>query len=107
MPFKPNTYAKRGTAFHQWLEDRFGATALLDEEQLPGIDEEPVDAQQLEELKDAFLESEWAERTPAYVEQPFEVRIGDGSRGWRSMRRSTGSSSPPPPTSARARCWSS
>lgn len=77
VPFKPNTYAKRGTAFHQWLEDRFGATALLDEEQLPGIDEEPVDAQQLEELKDAFLESEWAERTPAYVEQPFEVRIGD------------------------------
>ncbi|WP_394284407.1 ATP-dependent helicase [Corynebacterium sp.] len=77
VPFKPNTYAKRGTAFHQWLEDRFGATALLDEEQLPGIDEEPVDAQQLEELKDAFLGSEWADRTPTYVEQPFEVRIGD------------------------------
>lgn len=77
VPFKPNTYAKRGTAFHQWLEDRFGATALLDEEQLPGLDEEPVDAQQLEELKDAFLGSEWADRTPTYVEQPFEVRIGD------------------------------
>lgn len=77
VPFKPNTYAKRGTAFHQWLEDRFGASALLDEDQLPGIDEEPVDAEQLNELKESYLASEWADRTPTYVEQPFEVRIGD------------------------------
>ena len=77
VPFKPNTYAKRGTAFHQWLEDSFGQRGLLDEEQLPGLDEEVVDAADLEELKEAFQSSEWAERTPVHVEQPFEVRIGD------------------------------
>ncbi|RSZ61855.1 ATP-dependent helicase [Corynebacterium hylobatis] len=77
VPFRPNQYAKRGTAFHQWLEDRFGATALLDEDQLPGIDEEVVDAHELEHLKEKFLESPWADRTPAHVEQPFEVTIGD------------------------------
>lgn len=76
VPFKPNTYAKRGTAFHQWLEDRFGATALLDEDQLPGLDEEVVHADELEALKEAFLASPWADRTPEFVEQPFEVTIG-------------------------------
>ena len=77
VPFKPNQYAKRGTAFHEWLEDRFGATALLDEDQLPGLDEVPVDAAELAKLKESFLASEWAERTPEFVEQPFEVSIGD------------------------------
>lgn len=77
VPFKPNQYAKRGTAFHEWLEDRFGATALLDEDQLPGLDEQPVDADDLVRLKEAFLASEWAERTPEFVEQPFEVSIGE------------------------------
>lgn len=77
VPFKPNTYAKRGTAFHQWLEDRFGASSLLDEDQLPGIDEETIDAAELELLKSRFSDSEWADRTPERVEQPFEVTIGD------------------------------
>src|SRR5699024_10540893 len=77
VPFKPNQYAKRGTAFHEWLEDRFGATALLDEDQLPGLDEQPVDADDLVKLKESFLASEWADRTPEFVEQPFEVTIGE------------------------------
>lgn len=77
VPFKPNTYAKRGTAFHQWLEDRFGSRGLLDEDQLPGNDDEILGAEELAVLKDKFLASEWAKRTPVHVEQPFEVRIGD------------------------------
>ncbi|AWB81426.1 DNA helicase II [Corynebacterium yudongzhengii] len=76
VPFKPNAYAKRGTAFHQWLEDRFGAQSLLDEDQLPGIGEPDLDDEQVAELKDAFLRSPWAQRTPTYVEYPFEVAIG-------------------------------
>lgn len=76
VPFKPNTYAKRGTAFHEWLEDRFDAPSLLSEDELPGIDEEPIDGQQLEDLKEKFLSSQWADRTPAYVEQAFEFSIG-------------------------------
>ncbi|MGP6175157.1 ATP-dependent helicase [Corynebacterium sp. A21] len=77
VPFRPNTYAKRGTAFHQWLEDRFGASALLDEDQLPGLGEEEVSGAALIRLKETFLESQWADRTPEFVEQPFEVSIGD------------------------------
>ena len=68
--------AKRGTRFHQWLEDRFGATALLDEDQLPGMDENLEDAATFEELRTAFSASDWAARTPTYVEHPFEVVIG-------------------------------
>lgn len=75
VPFKPNSYAKRGTAFHEWLEDRFGATALLDEDELPGMDE-PADDAQFGTLKEKFLASQWAERTPEFVEHPFEVSIG-------------------------------
>ena len=75
IPFKPNAYAKRGTAFHAWLEDRFGSPALLSEDELPGSDEQPE--QDLEALKEAFLSSEWAQRTPEYVEAPFEITIGD------------------------------
>lgn len=74
VPFKPNSYAKRGTAFHSWLEDRFGGHALLGVEELPGIDEEPT--QDLEALKQAFLDSPWADRTPAFVEAPFEFSVG-------------------------------
>lgn len=77
IPFKPNAYAKRGTALHQWIEDRFGATALLDDDQLPGSGEEDdVREKDLERLKEKFLQSEWADRTPRYVEQPFEISLG-------------------------------
>ncbi|MEZ2190056.1 UvrD-helicase domain-containing protein [Corynebacterium sp. CCM 9204] len=76
VPFKPNTYAKRGTALHQWIEDRYGATSLLDEDELPGLGEEEIQGPELARLKEAFLASRWADRTPAYVEQPFEITIG-------------------------------
>ncbi|GAA1473595.1 UvrD-helicase domain-containing protein [Corynebacterium felinum] len=74
IPFKPNTYAKRGTAFHSWLEERFSGQSLLDEDQLPGIDED-MPEEQLEQLKESFLNSPWAFRTPTYVEHPFEVAV--------------------------------
>lgn len=77
VPFKPNTYAKRGTAFHEWLEELYGARPLLDENELPGSDEADVDQAVLEQLKASFEASHWARRTPAYVERPFELAIGD------------------------------
>lgn len=76
VPFKPNVYAKRGTEFHQWLEELFGGQALLDEDELPGIDEEVVDSEQLDILRANFLASPWADRVPERVEHPFEVAIG-------------------------------
>src|SRR6185437_14218190 len=36
LPMRPDPYARRGTAFHHWLEQRFNATRLLDLDDLPG-----------------------------------------------------------------------
>ena len=74
VPFKPNAYAKRGTAFHSWLEEYFGGSALLSEEELPGLDEE-LGLEDLAALKESFQASQWAQRTPVEVEAPFEITV--------------------------------
>lgn len=74
IPFKPNAYAKRGTQFHEWLEQRFEVNPIFDPWDLPGEEEPEAD---VEMLKQKFMESQWADRTPAFVEQAFEVALGD------------------------------
>jgi DNA helicase II / ATP-dependent DNA helicase PcrA len=83
LPLPPNPHARRGTAFHAWLEQRFGAAQLLDLDELPGAaDEGAASDDALEELQAAFLASEWADRRPVEVEVPFETVIaGVGVRG--------------------------
>ncbi|MGN9916936.1 ATP-dependent helicase [Micromonospora palomenae] len=72
MPTEPNPYARRGTAFHTWLEQRFGADRLLDVDELPGAaDADAAPDEALAELQERFLASEWAERVPVEVEVPF------------------------------------
>ena len=75
VPMEPTPWARRGTAFHQWLEQRWATTpALIDLDQLPGsADETAIDDAQLAELCSAFERSVWASRTPAFVEVPFEM----------------------------------
>ena len=64
--------ARRGTAFHAWLEQRYGTNRLLDIDELPGAaDEGAADDSRLAELQAAFLASDWAHRTPIEVEVPF------------------------------------
>ncbi len=76
LPLPPNPHARRGTAFHAWLEQRFGAAQLLDVDELPGAaDEGAASDDLLEELQEAFLASRWAEREPYEVEVPFETVI--------------------------------
>ncbi|WP_154697199.1 ATP-dependent DNA helicase [Lentzea guizhouensis] len=76
LPFPPNPLARRGTAFHTWLENRFGATRLLDIDELPGAgDADAAPDADLDRLKEAFLTSAWAERTPHDVEVPFEAEF--------------------------------
>ncbi|GAB10023.1 putative ATP-dependent DNA helicase [Gordonia araii NBRC 100433] len=78
VPFKPNPLARRGTAFHAWVERRFGATRLLDIDELPGAaDETATVDEDLTELIERFEASRWALRTPVEVEVPFETVIGD------------------------------
>ncbi|MER6626281.1 PD-(D/E)XK nuclease family protein, partial [Streptomyces sp. NPDC000931] len=77
LPRPPAPHTRRGTAFHTWLERRFGHNAtLLDE--LPGAaDETAGEDEDLAELQRRFEESEWGARIPAEVEVPFETVIGD------------------------------
>ncbi|MGH3719827.1 MAG: ATP-dependent helicase [Pseudonocardiaceae bacterium] len=83
LPFAPNPMARRGTAFHAWLERRFGSTRLIDHDELPGAaDEGSAPNNELSVLQAAFLASEWAPRSPYDVEVPFEtVFDGVGVRG--------------------------
>jgi DNA helicase-2/ATP-dependent DNA helicase PcrA len=83
LPFTPNPMARRGTAFHAWLERRFGCTRLIDHDELPGAaDEGAAPNAELESLRAAFLASEWALRCPHDVEVPFETVLdGVGVRG--------------------------
>ncbi|HWR47215.1 MAG TPA: ATP-dependent DNA helicase, partial [Pseudonocardiaceae bacterium] len=83
LPFPPNPMARRGTAFHAWLERRFGSTRLIDHDELPGAaDEGAAPNAELGLLQVAFLASEWAARSPHDVEVPFEtVFDGVGVRG--------------------------
>src|SRR5690606_41256189 len=63
LPEAPDVYARRGTAFHLWLERRFGAAALLDLDDLPGSgDDGAAPDEGLEDLQRAFLAREWADR---------------------------------------------
>ena len=58
LPLPPNPHARRGTAFHAWLEQRFGAAQLLDLDELPGAADEGAGSDDaLGELQEAFLAS--------------------------------------------------
>ncbi|WP_216214337.1 ATP-dependent helicase [Amycolatopsis aidingensis] len=76
LPLPPNTFARRGTAFHGWLERRFGGERLLEIDDLPGAaDTEPAADEELVALQQAFEASEWAHRTPHEVEVPFSTDV--------------------------------
>jgi DNA helicase-2/ATP-dependent DNA helicase PcrA len=72
LPTPPNSVARRGTAFHAWLERRFSSARLLEFDDLPGAaDTDAAADAEFEALRDAFEASHWAERTPHDVEVPF------------------------------------
>ncbi|WFE26823.1 ATP-dependent DNA helicase [Solwaraspora sp. WMMD791] len=76
LPNRPDPHARRGTAFHAWLEQRFGADRLLDVDELPGAaDADAAGDEALQELQERFLASEWADRVPVEVEVPFATVI--------------------------------
>lgn len=81
VPYRPDRFARRGTRFHAWLEHRFGATHLLDIDDLPGAGDQGADDGLSEEdftaLQESFERSRWALKTPHEVEVPFEVGLGD------------------------------
>ncbi|AYY11951.1 ATP-dependent helicase [Actinobacteria bacterium YIM 96077] len=105
VPRAPAPLARRGTLFHAWLETRWGAPRLLDIEEMPGsFDEGSAPDQEISALQEAFLASDWAQRTPIEVEAPFELFVagvllrgrvdavfGDGAGGIEVVDWKTGS----------------
>jgi ATP-dependent DNA helicase UvrD/PcrA len=76
MPRPPAPEARRGTAFHAWVEQRFGAAAMVDVLELPGAaDEGPAEDERLPELQANFLASEWADRIPTDIEVAIETPV--------------------------------
>jgi DNA helicase-2/ATP-dependent DNA helicase PcrA len=76
MPRPPARQARRGTAFHQWLEQRYGQQLLIDDNALFGPEEDDTAEGDLAALRSRFEQGEWAERWPRAVEVPFETLIG-------------------------------
>ncbi len=82
MPRPPAPQARRGTAFHRWLEERFSQQRLIDPGDLLGAADDPAagdpadgDANDLAALRELFESGEWGSRWPVEVEVPFETLI--------------------------------
>ena len=81
MPRPPAPQARRGTAFHRWLEERFSQQRLIDPDDLLGAADDPAgdladgDADDLAELRERFESGDWGNRWPVEVEVPFETLI--------------------------------
>jgi DNA helicase-2/ATP-dependent DNA helicase PcrA len=77
MPQPPARLARRGTAFHQWLEERFGQQRLIDDDDLFAEEHQDEPDGDLIELKARFEAGAWGGRWPREVEVPFDTRVGD------------------------------
>jgi DNA helicase-2/ATP-dependent DNA helicase PcrA len=76
LPEPPNPHTRRGTAFHAWLEQRYGGDGLLDLDELPGAgDADAAPDTAFDDLRARFEASEWADRTPVAVEVPFTAVV--------------------------------
>jgi DNA helicase-2/ATP-dependent DNA helicase PcrA len=73
---RPQPQARRGSRFHKWVEDLYGAVPLLEPDDLPGAGDADVSDADLAELQARFLADGWGERRPVAVEQPFELVVG-------------------------------
>ena len=115
MPTPPALAARRGTAFHAWVEEHYSRAAFVDVDALPGSADDDATDTDLATLRARFLASEWADRTPVEVETSvetvvdgiavrgridavFEEVTADGRAGWVVVDWKTGA----PASGARA-----
>ena len=76
LPAPPRPAARRGSAFHAWLERHFTGPPLLDIGELPGAsDAAATHDAQLSALIEKFLASEWAGRVPVEWEMSFATSV--------------------------------
>lgn len=80
MPRRPSAVARRGTAFHAWVERLSDARPLFEDDEIPGAADENLpgspDDDELAELQAAFARTPYADLKPYAVEEPFELLIG-------------------------------
>ncbi|WP_240675367.1 ATP-dependent DNA helicase [Cellulomonas endophytica] len=76
VPLEPSPQARRGTEFHAWVEGFYGRPSLVELDDLPAADDDdvPTDADAVA-LREAFLRTEWAGRTPVAVEVDIETNV--------------------------------
>ncbi|WP_285103245.1 ATP-dependent DNA helicase [Promicromonospora sp. MEB111] len=76
VPVQPTVHARRGTRFHEWVEQFFTSATLLDVDDLPSAEDDdlPEDTD-LDKLRDTFLGSEWSARMPVAVEVDVETPV--------------------------------
>lgn len=77
IPHRPGFAAQQGSLFHAWVENHYGAEGLFDlDDEAFFADADAMDTSVLEQLKEKFKASPWAQRVPVSVEAPIETRIG-------------------------------
>lgn len=78
VPQPPSRAARRGTAFHSWIEHHFGqaGSALFELEDLESFDDSLVELDDISTLREAFLSSQWADRQPFALEQQVDMVLG-------------------------------
>ncbi|WP_238695159.1 ATP-dependent helicase [Ornithinimicrobium flavum] len=74
LPSAPAPHARTGTAFHAWVEAHYSSASLVDLHEVDGADGWEATAD-MERLQQAFLDSEWADRTPLEVEVALETTL--------------------------------
>ena len=79
MPQRPYKQTRNGTLFHAWVEARFGAAHL--NEELDSIDNEneSLDQEEIQVLKQNFESSRWASLQPLEIEQEIQLTIGSNT----------------------------
>ncbi|WP_129657854.1 UvrD-helicase domain-containing protein [Rothia uropygialis] len=74
MPRRPETSARAGTRFHEWVEEHYGAAGMLDLGE--GLaDPEEGDGAGLAALQESFRTSPWFDRQPWAIEYPIETPL--------------------------------
>jgi DNA helicase-2/ATP-dependent DNA helicase PcrA len=76
VPVRPQPQARRGSRFHKWVEELYGAVPLLEPDDLPGAGDDELPDEELAALQQRFLADGWGERRPVAVEAPFELVVG-------------------------------
>jgi DNA helicase-2/ATP-dependent DNA helicase PcrA len=74
LPRHIDISARRGTTFHSWIEEKFTAPKIIDDEFDDAMDY--VHDLPLAELQEKWLASEWSTRTPVEIEVGFETMLG-------------------------------